>query len=104
MLLTADLYGIDYRLLPLIGMLESTGGKYACGGNAWGYASCRVEFETYGEAMAVVARTLSERPYAGLDFDGKLCMWVAGTGCTGEHPEQYRDRGHSILRERTGGE
>jgi hypothetical protein len=44
MVAAADQHGIDWRLLPVISVLESQGGLTACGGNAWGYARCQVHF------------------------------------------------------------
>lgn len=103
MVLSADLYGIDWRLLPVIAVLESSGGRNACGGNAWGFASCRVTFETFGEGLAVVASTLSQPPYAGRTFNEILRIWVDGPGgMDSEHAHAYAARGFGVLAELEG--
>lgn len=99
MVRAADYYDIDWRLLPTIAILESSGGTYSCDGNAWGYASCRVTFETLEEGLWYVARTLSMSPYPYRDFDNSLCIWVSGHGCFGEHALGYLSRGHSLWRD-----
>ncbi|KKU81475.1 MAG: hypothetical protein UY07_C0017G0013 [Parcubacteria group bacterium GW2011_GWA1_47_8] len=50
--------GIDWRLLPSIAIKESTGGKFACGHNPFGWGSCKIEFETWSDAIETVARNL----------------------------------------------
>jgi hypothetical protein len=81
MVAEADANGIDWRLMPVIGYLESTGGLYACGGNPFGWTSCTVPVDTFEHAIQIAAVALSGGPYAGLDVDGKLCVWVGATGC-----------------------
>lgn len=51
-------YGIDWRILPAIAIRESSGGKFACGNNPFGWASCKVNFKSIEEAIDVVARNL----------------------------------------------
>lgn len=74
----ADRVGIDWRLIPVIGLLESSGGKYACGGNAWGYASCQVRFDSFEEGASVVADTLAEPLYTDVGLERVFCIWVSG--------------------------
>lgn len=78
MVAEADRAGIDWRVPVVIGMLESTGGKYACGGNAWGYASCQVRFASFEEGAAVVADTLAKPLYQGVGLERVFCIWVSG--------------------------
>ncbi len=63
MVATADKYGIDWRLLPALAMLETTGGKNLCdigeNMNAFGYGSCKIHFETFEESFEAVAKTIS---------------------------------------------
>jgi len=92
MVAAADAAGIDWRLLPAIAVLESSGGRNACGGNAWGYASCRVTFGSFDEGIRIVAATLAAPPYAGFDVQSRLCVWVAGTLCSSAHAVEYRDQ------------
>lgn len=84
----ADLYGYDWRLIPIISVLESSAGRNACRGNAWGYASCRTTWTSFEEGLEVVALTLSKVPYTGRTVEGKFCMWVSGSTC--EHPLSLR--------------
>ncbi len=78
---SADRYGIDWRLLPAISFIESTGGKFACPGeshNAFGWASCKVHFTSYPEAIDHISRHLAgkdpatARYYRGKDIRGIL--------------------------------
>lgn len=78
MVAEADRAGIDWRLPVVIGMLESTGGKFACGFNAWGYASCAVSFVSFEMGVRTVAETLAESPYAGQSIPRQLCFWNSG--------------------------
>lgn len=79
MVAAADRWGIDYRMLPAISLYESTWGRYACGYNYMGYASCEVTFSSYEEAHEVAASTLAG--YGG-DDGTKLCIWNQGSsGC-----------------------
>lgn len=57
----ADTYGIDWRLLPAIGFIESTGGKYACqtaSYSPFGWGSCKINFNSYEHAIDVTAMNL----------------------------------------------
>ncbi len=59
---SADRYGIDWRLVASIGMIESTGGKFACkkvSYNAFGWGSCRYGFNSYREAIDVISKNLA---------------------------------------------
>jgi len=50
--------GLDWRLIPAIAARESSGGKQACGYNPFGWASCKVNFKSYHEAIEVIAKNL----------------------------------------------
>ena len=54
----ADKYNLDWRLLPAIAIKESTGGKFACGNNPFGWGSCRIKFKSIDAAIDTVARNL----------------------------------------------
>ncbi len=70
--LTAEKYGLDWRLLPAIAMRESTGGKFACGNNPFGWGSCRINFESVEEAIEVVGLNLAgENPKTAYFYKGK---------------------------------
>lgn len=78
--LTAEKYGLDWRLLPAIGVRESSGGKQACGYNAFGWGSCKLgyNYTSYEEAIEAVGRNLgganknTARYYAGKSTEEKL--------------------------------
>jgi len=76
MVTAADKYGLDWRLIPALAKLETTGGKHVCknpkGANNWfGWGSCRISFNSVEESFEVIARNLSgnnpntERYYKG---------------------------------------
>lgn len=80
----ADKYNLDWRLLPAIGYLESTGGKFACKSvrySAFGYGSCKIGFSSYEESIDVVSKNISgnnpktARYYAGKDTAGILAAY-----------------------------
>ncbi len=78
--LVAEKYGIDWRLLPAIGIRESSGGKEACGYNAFGWGSCKLghNFNSYEEAIESLGKNLgganksTARYYAGKTTAEKL--------------------------------
>lgn len=82
MIAAADKYGIDWRLLPALAMLETTGGKNLCdynqNMNAFGYGSCQIHFKTFEESFEAVAKTLSgngsktSHLYKGKSLEGIL--------------------------------
>lgn len=63
MIAAADKYDIDWRLLPALAMLETTGGKNLCGDgtnmNAFGFGSCKIHFGTFEQSFEAVAKTVS---------------------------------------------
>jgi hypothetical protein len=90
MIAAADQHHIDWRLLPVISILESEAGLTACGGNAWGFAKCQVRFASFEEGIPVVAATLSS--YGPYDSATLLCIWVSGQGCHTRHAISYTHR------------
>ena len=54
----ADKCDMDWRLLPAIAVRESSGGKQACGNNPFGWASCRVDFDSVEKAIEIVGANL----------------------------------------------
>jgi hypothetical protein len=63
MVAAADKYGIDWKILPALAMLETTGGKNLCENNgnknAFGFGGCSIYFKTFEEAFDAVAKTIS---------------------------------------------
>ncbi len=54
----ADSCGIDWRLLPAISVQESTGGKYMRLNNPFGWASAKIGFKDFEEAIEIVGMNL----------------------------------------------
>ena len=68
----ADKYNIDWRLLPAIGMRETTGGKFACYNNPFGWGSCKIKFDNFEQAIETLARNLAgENPRTEMYYKGK---------------------------------
>ena len=81
----ADLMGIDWRLMPAIGLWESTGGKKQCAAyNPFGYGRPCVAFESYRHAMVAVATTLTSKYYANNTLRNQLCIYKTGSLCDGK--------------------
>jgi len=53
-------YNVSPYFLAAIAGVESTFGEEACGGNAWGIASCGVSFPTFKEGAWYTAKLLRE--------------------------------------------
>jgi len=59
--LEAEKNGLDWRLLPAIAMIESTGGKHACKkvpNSVFGWGSCKISFSSIDESIEIVAHNL----------------------------------------------
>lgn len=54
----AEENNLDWRLLPAIGIKESTGGKFACYNNPFGWGSCKIKFKDFDTAIETVAYNL----------------------------------------------
>jgi len=57
----ADKNGLDYRLLPAIAAIESTGGRDACKNathSFMGWGSCKIDFKSDDEDIETVAQNL----------------------------------------------
>lgn len=77
--LVAEKYGLDWSLLPAIGVRESSGGKAACGYNPFGWGSCKLHnFSSYEQAIEALGKNLgganpkTARYYAGNSTMEKL--------------------------------
>lgn len=69
----ADKYELDWRLLPSISMMESSGGKRYVKNNILGWDSCRVGFPSVREGIHFVASRLAGSAiYKGKDVDEML--------------------------------
>ena len=61
MVLEAEKNGLEWRLIPAISVIESTGGKFACKkvtSSFLGWGSCRINFESHDKAIEIVAWNL----------------------------------------------
>lgn len=54
----AEENNLDWRLLPAIAIKESTGGKFACHNNPFGWGSCKIKFKDFDTAIESVAFNL----------------------------------------------
>lgn len=78
MVLVAEEHGLDWKLLPAIAMRESTGGKFACKNNPFGFGSCTIGYKSFDEAIDAVgghiggANPRTAKYYAGKDINGIL--------------------------------
>lgn len=81
----ADLYHIDWRMVPAISGVESTFGKRIPHGsyNAYGWANGEYYFKSWEESIEVVSRTLREKYYnKGADDIAKIARRYAPPSST----------------------
>lgn len=72
----ADDNGLDWRLLPSISYVESSGGKAARNNNLFGWDSGRAEFTTPEEGIHEVGYSLAHSElYKDKDLDGLLATY-----------------------------
>ena len=72
----ADAYNLDWRLLPSISFIESTGGKAARNNNLFGWDSGRAEFASPAAGIHTVGYRLSHSSlYRNKDLDGILATY-----------------------------
>lgn len=58
----ADQYGLDWRLLPALAMVESGGGRHARRNNIFGWNSGRTRFSSVAAGIDYVASRLAHSP------------------------------------------
>lgn len=62
----ADKHKLDWRLLPAISMVETSGGKHGTAGNIFGWNSGRTRFQSVETGIHFVAQRFAQSPiYAG---------------------------------------
>jgi len=72
----ADRHHLDWRLLPSLSMVESTGGKWAQRNNYFGWDSGRASFPSISNGIHTVAQRLSRAPqYRDKDTSGILTTY-----------------------------
>jgi hypothetical protein len=78
--LEAEKNGIDYRLLPAISMIESTGGKQACKkvpNSVFGWGSCKISFKSIDESIEIVTRSLGgNHPGTARHYENKTTLQI----------------------------
>lgn len=75
-LAAAENYGLDWRLLPSISWVESSGGKTAKNNNLFGWNCGRASFPSATAAIHEVARKLSRSPrYRAKNLDQLLATY-----------------------------
>ena len=80
MVLESEKHMLDWRLLPAIAVRESTGGKNACDkaeNNSFGWASCKVGFNSNEQAIEVVAFNLGgKNPNTARHYENKTVQQI----------------------------
>ena len=72
----ADEHDLDWRLLPSISFVESTGGKAAKNNNLFGWDSGKAEFASMTDAIFEVAfRLTNSQLYRNKDTEGILAIY-----------------------------
>jgi len=72
----ADRYRLDWRLLPSLALIESSGGKAFTNNNIFGWDSCRRRFSSVQAGIHTVAERLANSPlYEGKSVDDKLKVY-----------------------------
>ena len=76
----AEKNNLDWRLLPAIAVIESTGGKFACkkvSHSFFGWGSCKISFDSKEKAIEVVARNLGgNNPNTAKHYEGKTTKQI----------------------------
>lgn len=86
-------HGLDWRLLPSLSMVESTGGKYGQRNNVFGWNSGKARFRSVDAGIEYVADRLANSPiYAGGSTRHKLARYNPARGV-------YPDRVIKFMRE-----
>jgi hypothetical protein len=91
----ANKYGLDWRLLPAIGVKESSGGKHMMNNNPFGWGSAKIKFEDFSEAIDMVAMNLggynpsTARYYKDSDIDKKL--WYYNGSVIRSYPGEIKN-------------
>jgi hypothetical protein len=84
-ILAADQHGLDWRLLPSIAMVESSGAKYYHNNNIFGWNNGLLRFRSIHSSIYEVARSMSSmRCYRGKDLDGVLWTYNPMPGYNGK--------------------
>jgi hypothetical protein len=88
----SDAYNLDWRLLPSLSYVESTGGKAAPGNNLFGWDNGRARFPTPAAGIHEVGYQLSHASmYRAKDLDQLLATYNPN--------DEYIERVKSVMRQ-----
>jgi hypothetical protein len=77
----ADMYALDWRLLPSLSFVETSGGKAARNNNIFGWDSGRAAFSSAAAGIRAVASSLAQSAlYRHKDVDGILKTYNGSAG------------------------
>jgi hypothetical protein len=77
----ADRHQLDWRLLPSLALVESSGGKVYMNNNVFGWDSCKRKFPSVQAGIHIVAERLANSPsYRGKSLEGKLHAYNQNPG------------------------
>jgi hypothetical protein len=77
----ADMYALDWRLLPSLSFVETSGGKSAKNNNLFGWDSGRAAFSSAAAGIRAVASSLANSAlYRDKDVDGILKTYNGNAG------------------------
>jgi hypothetical protein len=77
----ADMYALDWRLLPSLSFVETSGGKAARNNNLFGWDSGRAAFSSAAAGIRAVAASLAHSAlYRDKDVDGILKTYNGSAG------------------------
>jgi len=77
----ADMYALDWRLLPSLSFVETSGGKAARNNNLFGWDSGRAAFSSAAAGIRAVASSLAHSTlYRNKDVDGILKTYNRSAG------------------------
>lgn len=72
----ADHNRLDWRLLPSISFVESSGGKYFYNNNVFGWDNCRYRFPSIEQSIHIVGNKLANSDlYRGKDLEALLRIY-----------------------------
>ena len=88
----ADQHNLDWRLLPSLSMVESTGGKATQNNNMFGWDNCNIRFQSSREGIYKVAARLGRSTlYRNKDVDQMLKVYNPRS--------EYKDKVKLVMRQ-----
>ena len=95
-LIAADRNDLDWRLLPSISIIESSGGKDYRNNNVFGWDSCRESFTSVREGIHFVADQLANsKMYKDKTLENKLSTYNP----VGDYPRKVKAVMHALASE-----